>query len=128
MEKNKVVLYLGGGAMSGVFGAGVVTGLEQQNFYSKIKAVYAVSAGGFNAAYFLAHQSKLGSSIYFQDIIKGFIFPKKIIPGALQRLHHGYVKKTLPQNIINAMDVDHILKIVTSKKPLNISKIVQGKI
>lgn len=42
--KEKCVLYLGGGAMSGVFGAGVVTALQEMGIYDKIEAVHATSA------------------------------------------------------------------------------------
>jgi len=35
---DKVILYLGGGTMSGVFGGGIVTGLEEGNIYNKIDA------------------------------------------------------------------------------------------
>ena len=62
---NKLIIYIGGGSMSGIFSAGVVTGLQDMNFYDKIEAIYGGSAGAINAAYFLSKQTKLGSSIYY---------------------------------------------------------------
>ena len=73
---NKVVLYLGGGSMAGVFGAGVVTRLQEENFYKHIKVAYGASAGAFNLAYFLAKQSELGSKIYWEDLTYDFISPE----------------------------------------------------
>ena len=85
MAKGKVVLYLGGGAMAGVFGAGVVTRLQDVDFYGQVDTIYASSAGVFNVAYFLARQTRLGSSIYYEDLIQGFIHPGRLIPGMFQR-------------------------------------------
>ena len=90
MKNKKVVLYFGGGAMSGVFGAGVITALEKENIYDKVKAVYGASAGAFNAAYFLTKQTELGSSIYYEDLTKNFIFLSNVLPTTFQRFWKKY--------------------------------------
>lgn len=63
--------------MLGVFGAGVVTALQEADIYPLLHSVYGTSAGSHDAAYFLARQSRLGSSIYYEDLVGGdFVRPK----------------------------------------------------
>jgi predicted patatin/cPLA2 family phospholipase len=54
--------------MRGVVSAGMVTALEDLGYSSAFDAVYGSSAGAINAAYFLAGQARLGSTIYHEDI------------------------------------------------------------
>lgn len=54
--------------MRGVISAGMVSALESLGMIDAFDAVYGSSAGAINAAYFLAGQASLGSTIYFQDI------------------------------------------------------------
>jgi predicted patatin/cPLA2 family phospholipase len=54
--------------MRGVISAGMVSALEDLDMTHAFDAVYGASAGSINAAYFLAGQAKLGTSIYYEDI------------------------------------------------------------
>lgn len=126
--QNKVILYLGGGSMSGIFGAGVVTSLQKMNFYDKIEAIYAGSAGVMNGAYFLAGQSKLGSSIYYQDITKNFIFPLHVPIAIIQRFWNKYINELSIKKIRNVVDIDYIIDIIKNKKQLKIKNIKKQKI
>lgn len=63
-----VALAVEGGAMRGVISAGMVSALEELGFADTFDAVYGSSAGAINAAYFLAGQARLGTSIYYEDI------------------------------------------------------------
>ena len=81
---------MGGGVMAGIFGAGVVTSLEEENAYPFIEAVYGSSAGVMIAAYFLASQSKLGSSIFYEDLLNNFITPSYVPLGIYDRCKHRY--------------------------------------
>jgi predicted patatin/cPLA2 family phospholipase len=54
--------------MRGVVSAGMVWALEDLGCTHAFDAVYGSSAGAINAAYFLAGQAGLGTSIYFEDI------------------------------------------------------------
>jgi predicted patatin/cPLA2 family phospholipase len=63
-----VALAVEGGAMRGVVSAGMVSALEELGFGDVFDAVYGSSAGAVNAAYFLAGQARLGTSIYYEDI------------------------------------------------------------
>jgi len=63
-----IALAVEGGAMRGVISAGMVSALEALGYIDAFDAVYGSSAGAVNAAYFLAGQARLGTSIYHQDI------------------------------------------------------------
>ena len=64
----RVALCVEGGAMRGVISAGMVSALEQLGLTHAFDAVYGSSAGAINAAYFLAGQAGLGTTIYYEDI------------------------------------------------------------
>ena len=117
---EKVVLFLGGGGMSGVFGAGVVSALEKMDIYDRIKSVYSVSAGTFNGAYFLTKQCHMGSSIYWEELAHGFIRRRNMPWGALQRLWHGYMAPIEYDNIVNVMYADRLLDVAKGKKKLDL--------
>ncbi len=54
--------------MRGVISAGMVSALEDLGYIDAFDAVYGSSAGAINAAYFLAGQATLGTTIYYEDI------------------------------------------------------------
>ena len=54
--------------MRGVISAGMVSALEALGCADAFDAVYGSSAGAINAAYFLAGQARLGTTIYSDDI------------------------------------------------------------
>jgi predicted patatin/cPLA2 family phospholipase len=64
----RIALAVEGGAMRGVVSAGMVSALEELGYGDAFDAVYGASAGAINAAYFLAGQARLGTTIYHQDI------------------------------------------------------------
>jgi len=64
----RVALCVEGGAMRGVISAGMVSALEHLGLTGAFDAVYGSSAGAINAAYFLAGQAALGTTIYYEDI------------------------------------------------------------
>ncbi len=124
---KKYNLYLGGGAMSGVFGAGFLSILEEANFYKNIKAIYCVSCGGFNGAYFLTHQTSLGSRIYWENLNKEFIKPRRIIFNLFHYLFHKLVPRSW-FNFLNIVEVDHLMNIIKNDKILDISRLKKSKI
>jgi len=67
-DGHKVGLVVEGGAMRGVVSAGMVSALEHLGLTHAFDAVYGSSAGALNAAYFLAGQAALGTTIYYEDI------------------------------------------------------------
>lgn len=118
---NKVILYIGGGAMSGVFSAGVLAKLLEVNFYDTIEAIYAGSSGAVNAAYFLARQNY--SSVYWEELTHNFILPSHIPYGFLQLLRNRFISPLPEENAKNVIDIDYVLAILQEKKPLDIKKI-----
>lgn len=74
-KKFQTAIICGSGIMLGVFGGGVVTGLEKLGMVNKDdkgKDVFdyaiGVSAGSPNLAYFLSGQSEVGTSIYYEEL------------------------------------------------------------
>jgi predicted patatin/cPLA2 family phospholipase len=127
--KQKVVLCLDGGAMSGVFGAGVVRKLQDSNIYDQLKAIHAVSAGVFNAAYFLARQTGNGEeSVYLDYLAKDFVSSKKFFPGLIQQFINRFFCKISPDKILNTIDVDYVMKIIEKKIPLKVDFIKKQSI
>ncbi len=54
--------------MRGVISAGMVWALEDLHLTHAFDAVYGSSGGAINAAYFLAGQAGVGTTVYFEDI------------------------------------------------------------
>ena len=78
----RVALAVEGGAMRGVISAGMVSALEELGLTDAFDAVYGSSAGAINAAYFLASQARLGTTIYYEDInSRAFIDMRRMVLG-----------------------------------------------
>lgn len=123
---EKVIMYLGGGAMMGVFGAGVMSELQKRNVYDQIESIYSGSAGAFNAAYFLAEQTKIGFKIYADHLAKGMLHLKNIPRWLFQRVTHRF--KDHNGNTKHVMDIDYVLDLVQNKMKLNVEAIKTKKI
>jgi predicted patatin/cPLA2 family phospholipase len=77
-----IALCVEGGAMRGVVSAGMVSALEEMGLVNAFDAIYGSSAGAVNAAYFLAGQARLGTTIYYEDInTRDFIDMRRMIGG-----------------------------------------------
>jgi predicted patatin/cPLA2 family phospholipase len=77
-----IALAVEGGAMRGVVSAGMVSALEALGLTHGFDAVYGSSAGALNAAYFLAGQAALGTTIYYEDINnRRFISRRRMFSG-----------------------------------------------
>jgi predicted patatin/cPLA2 family phospholipase len=77
---RKLALIVEGGGMRGVLSAGSLLALDLMGFRACVDEIYANSAGGVNAAYFLSGQGILGIKVYF-DLISNrkFINPWRIL-------------------------------------------------
>ena len=98
--------------MRGVISAGMVSALEALGYGQAFDAVYGSSAGAVNAAYFLAGQARLGTSIYHQDINnRHFIDTRRALIGRpivnLGFLLDGVARKT------KRLDVERLLQHAT---------------
>jgi predicted patatin/cPLA2 family phospholipase len=104
----RVALAVEGGAMRGVISAGMVTGLEEIGLAGAFDAVYGSSAGAINAAYFLAGQAAIGTTIYYEDInTTDFI---------------DHLRPLRGQPIVDLSFV--IDEVVTHRKPLDVARVL----
>jgi len=126
--KKRAILYLGGGGMMGLWGAGVLTKLQNLKTYDKIERVYACSAGVFNGCYFLTKQMEKGSSIYYEDLPPDFINVWLVPYGALQRIINGYIKKIKFSHIANVMNLNKLIDVARNRKKLDVQKLKYQKV
>jgi predicted patatin/cPLA2 family phospholipase len=117
--KDKIILYLGGGGMSGVFGEGVMTTLQEMNFYDKIEAIYAESAGAMNGAVFLSKKTKLGGEIYLKHLGRKFVLFPNLLITPFQRLWHRFIHRIPKHKTRNLVDIDYLFRVVRKKKPID---------
>jgi len=118
MKYEKIIIYMGGGSMAGIFSGGVVTQLQEIDFYKNIEAIYAGSAGAMNSAYFLSRQTKLGATIYFEDLTHDFILPKNIPIGIAKLIWSKYVHGLPKDSTRYAVNIDYALDLIRNRKRL----------
>jgi predicted patatin/cPLA2 family phospholipase len=81
-DQASIALVVEGGAMRGVVSAGMVSALEALGLTDAFDAVFGSSAGAINAAYFLAGQARVGTTIYSEDINnRDFIDMRRMVRG-----------------------------------------------
>jgi predicted patatin/cPLA2 family phospholipase len=108
----RVALAVEGGAMRGVISAGMVSALEALGYGQAFDAVYGASAGAINAAYFLAGQARLGTTIYHEDINnRRFIDLTRAIRG---------------RPILNLSFL--LDDVVVRRKPLDVNRVLQSSV
>ncbi|MBI2045084.1 patatin-like phospholipase family protein [Candidatus Pacearchaeota archaeon] len=130
---KNVMLYLGGGSMMGIFGGGILKRLSDERVYDKIETIYSVSAGAFNAAYFIAghiksEQIDIGASIYYENLQEDFIFSDCVLPAARSRLMRRSGFNIEDRNVLNVVNVDHMMSVVRTTKILDIEALNQSTI
>ncbi len=126
-NNEKIVLYLGGGAMSGTYGAGVLKGLHDNNFVEQIEAIYAGSVGVLNTAYLLSNQAEIGPTIYFEDLQKGFLFPFNIFWGTIDLIYNRFIRK-IKNSTHNVVNIDYVYNVIANIKPIDIEVIKNNPI
>ncbi len=109
--------------MRGVFGAGVATYLEESYLYKQIKAIHAASAGAFAAAYLLTLQTRLGSSIYYEDLIEDFITVSGFWGGISDRLANRYIRRSPKLPVRDAVNLDRLMYAATRTKTVLTDKL-----
>ena len=126
--KAKFILYISGGTMTGVFGAGVVSSLQDLDLYDRIEAIYSASAGTITAAYFTARQSRLGSSIFYEDLTHNFVSITKFYKGIWDRIKAGLQESKSHDHFRDALNIDYLFRVITQKKVLDIRAVVNQPI
>jgi predicted patatin/cPLA2 family phospholipase len=106
-DGRKIVLILPGGLMSGIRGAGAMIALEQMGLSHAFDAIYSASAGFMNALYLLSDDTRRGTSIYYDDLSG-----RKFLNFA---------------RIWNIANLDYVIRIIRSIKPVDFRKIWDGK-
>ena len=122
---EKFVLFFGGGTMSGMFGMGVLSAFERADIHSRIEAIYAVSAGALNGAYFLAGQSELGATVYYDNLVNGFIKPEKIPMLLLHACLCAVSGGGRPTKGMDIVSIDYLFEVLERDKMLDIPKLSQ---
>src|SRR3954453_1952199 len=110
-DDHRVALVVEGGCMRGVISAGAVTALEHLGLAQRFDAVYGVSAGAFDAAYMLAGQAAMGTTIYFED---------------LPATQFVRARRMLAARPPLALD-EGIDEIVARRKPLNVAAVEDAR-
>jgi len=126
--QEKIIMYLGGGAMSGTYGAGVLKGIQENNFTDSIEAIYAGSVGVINAGYLLSNQAELGPTIYFEDLQDGFIFPSHLFIGTMDLIVNRFIKSIRKEDARNVVNINYVYDILTRKKRLDIETIAKSPV
>jgi predicted patatin/cPLA2 family phospholipase len=105
-DGRKIALVLYGGGMSGVAGAGAMIALQDLGLTHTFDAIYTYSAGFANASYLLGDATRLGTSIYYEDLIgRRFI--------NLWRFWR-------------IMNVQYLVHVMEKIKPLPVTKIIES--
>lgn len=106
-DGKKINLVLYGGTMLGVGGGAAVIALEELGLTNSFDNIYVVSAGLPNASYFLSKQTKLGTSIYYDNLNdRKFINPLKFW---------------------NSANTEKVVETIRNVKPLDVEKVISHK-
>lgn len=129
-DGRRIGLVVQGGAMRGVFTAGALCGLESIGAREVFDRVYGSSGGAVNAAYYLAGQAALGTSIYYEDINnREFIDFKRFLRGTALDIGFCYdevVARRKRLELDRVRDSRSLFKIyVTSTDPVAVRAFLQ---
>ncbi len=105
-DGKKINLVLFGGIMMGVTGGATVIALEELGLTNAFDNIFVVSAGLPNASYFLSKQTKLGTSIYYENLNR-----RKFI---------NFFK------FWNPADVNKVVEAIRDIKPLDVEKVLSS--
>src|SRR3989338_6384158 len=104
--------------MAGLFGVGVLAALEEADLYNQIEAIYGVSAGALNGAYFLANQTELGASVYYDNLTSGFVKQLNLIPLVIKSLLRSGKQMRKNRHVV---DINFLFEILEKQKRLNLN-------
>jgi len=109
---TRLALAIEGGGMRAVVTSGACAGLESYGIDPSIfDAVYGSSAGSVIAAYYLAHQIRLGTPVFYEDLT------------SLDFLNIG--RPLLGRSIMN---LDFLIRdVIVNRKPLEFDKVIETR-
>lgn len=106
-DGRKLGLIFEGGAMRAAAPAGGAVALQHLGLSDIFDEIYATSAGVMNASYFLASQTPMGITIYFEDLTTG-----------------RFIK---PLRFWKLVDVDYVIdEVATFRKPLDVRRVLDS--
>lgn len=119
---KKFQIYIDGGTMKGLFSGGVVTALQDADTYPLISHGFGNSAGLMSWAYFLSRQTRLGSSIYYENLVENFINPENIslLEAFVERASFFAFGGRKPRSVV---DIDYLFDVVKNEKVLDVEKV-----
>jgi hypothetical protein len=106
-DDRKIALVLFGGLMVSARGAAALLAVEEMGLGNAFDAIYTMSSGFPNASYFLSGQMKMGAAAYYQDF-SGFKFLSPMRPRELA-------------------DLDHLIRVVKTAKPIDLEKLFASR-
>jgi predicted patatin/cPLA2 family phospholipase len=124
MERD-IILIIEGGAMSGVFAAGVLTSFYKKDLYPRIHSIYAVSAGAHDAAYFLSKQVTMGSEVYTKTLVSK---RSKFLNMDAFEMLKKVTNLLLYKKSLQLIDLEVLKDIETIKHKLDVDEIKRSKI
>lgn len=121
---RRLALVVEGGGMRGVLSAGSLLAIDELGFRGCFDAVFASSAGGVNAAYFLSGQGRLGITVYFDSINNRRFFnpwrPWKIVDVAYVYDEIVASVKRLDEDALRAGGPEFYLSVTDARTGANV--------
>ena len=122
--KKDIILVFFGGAMSGVFGAGVITSLKKLGLQKRVHSIYATSSGAHNAAYFITGDVQY-ADVYSEDLVNHSFIQRNVFL-FFSKLVLSLVKQNI--KLEKLVDIDYLIQVEKEQKPLKEEKILQSDI
>jgi predicted patatin/cPLA2 family phospholipase len=94
------VLVLGGGGMGGIFSIGVLHAFAGAGLMEAFEAVFGISAGAANGAYFLSGQTGIAREVYRDHLT-----------------NDAFIKLSRRSRIV---DIDYLIGVLRSVRPLDV--------
>lgn len=116
-DDRKLALIIQGGGLRTSFAGGVMIALEELGYADVFDCIYGVSAGSCCGAYLLSHQTRLGTSIFYEDL-PGFKFIQPWKPHQLINLNHlcdRLMKERKPLDVGTVLKAKTDLRIVLTE-------------
>ena len=109
-DGRRIALVLHSGAMRGVRSGGAMIALQDLGLSNTFDYIFTNSAGFPNACYLLSDQTRLGTSIYYEDLSgRNFIDFRNIL---------------MPWKVA---DINHLVETMKTRKKLEVQKVLKAK-
>jgi predicted patatin/cPLA2 family phospholipase len=125
-KERDVILILEGGAMAGIFSAGVVSAFEKANIYDRIESVYCASVGAQVGAHFISKKIIKTTEIYKEELLsKRSTFVHKL---SIKEIIKKVFNLLVFRKHMHLLDLEVLKKIQKTKSKINIKTIQNSQI